>query len=299
MKKNKKEIHYGEEGVSIPDLLKKIDREDEKQREQARIKQVALEKDLVIAFKREEELKETIATAREIAEKMQDDYLGLEAKIGKEKLAEIEKESLRKKDVLAGKASIRDFVREGKREDQIANEAIEKTAAELEQGLNAIHEKGKEILELKDTLGECRNRIRGLIIQPLRFRQESLKTLKEYTEEQIGGYSAEMEIYRTEWDRVKTKLQLIKKGVSLSSGYTWEAMSPIDAQRIIFSPIIPLDCIAQLKSELEKYRDADRVVVSYSWRSHEINVRPYYKPLPEKEKTIETESAVIHKVRMK
>lgn len=274
-KKEKTELRYGMTGMSLPTILERVNQEFLKKKAELEKIEALTKKELTTAIEKEEEITGLINEATQIKEKMEDEYLSLEKKVASEKRKLAEKDVILEADVRSGKASLKDFMTKGKRDSEILNETIEKTAAELERGMEAIHNKAIEILELQLSLGNVRNTARGLILRGGHSMIELLTTLKDFTEEQTGAFQVDMHNFRSEAKETMSKLTLIKSRVSQSPGHSWEARSPEEAKKIIFDPIIPLDLVPQLKAGLEQYKDAEKVTIRYFWKSKEVDLTPF------------------------
>lgn len=258
-----------------------------------------LQKDQNERLDNEKELESTIINhlknLRSVASKLENDYPEIQARITKEKKARIEKESVRELDVINKKVSLKEFASKGKSEKEISEQVIEETEKELQRTLAIIRKQNLEIFKVERSLSVCQANIRSLMLAPIRILRKSIKDNSDILEQEYGLFLDDSYGQREDIQLIDVKLHLATKGTCLSSGYAWEAMPVEDAKRIIFSPIIPEDVIPELLKELAKCGNAIAVTVSYGWRGREVAVRPHYKPLAEKEKIVETKSAILHR----
>jgi len=278
---------------TIPDLLKRVNEEYLKRQAEALQQQKVSNAKLLEAVQEEGRLTREIDKEEKIVKKLQSDFLDLEIKFKKEAIQKAEGDFLREKDLRSGKVKLADFLLRGKKDKDIAEEVAERTAEELEAGLKGIKAKNFEILKLDKLRAEQRNLIRGLIVQPGQFMLTLFKELKEFTEQEIGSFIGDMEGYRTELQEIERQIILIEKGIGLTSGYRWDSLTPKEALEIQFSPLLPIECVPKLKVELEKCKDADRVVVNYFWRSKDVDVTPFFN---DPKRRIVTTSKIARKV---
>ena len=247
--------------LTIPSLLARVDEELEKQLAERKRLEAENQESLNAAIQKERGLVDEIGKAKNIAKKMIAEFRGIEIEAVKEKRKEAEGTALREADVRSGKAKLEDFHKKGKWDKAISDETRKESTAELEQTLKVIREKNLEILMLEDSLGECRNTIRGLSMRPGRFMLEFLKTIREFTEDEMGAFLAEMEGYRFSWNQVKEKI-LLTQGKTMSGRHVWSGLTMDEARDLQFSPLLPTECIEKLKSELDTYEGADGIALT-------------------------------------
>jgi len=271
MSKNKKGIQDNTVIKTMPDLLARVDEELEKQLAARRKREAENRESLSAAIQKERGIVGRIGEAKNIVKKMIAEFHTIEAKAIAEKRSEAEGTAIREADVRAGKASLKDFHSKGKWDSAISDETRKKSVAELEGSLRIIREKNLEILMLEDSLGECRNTIRALSIQPGRFMLEFLKTIREFTEDELGAFMTELEGYRTEWDQVKQAI-LLTQGKSMSGRYVWDSLSMDEARSLQFSPLLPISCVEKLKSELETYEGSEGISITLFTRIKDIEI---------------------------
>ena len=269
--KNKKGIQDDTVIKTIPDLLARVDEELEKRLAERRKREAENRESLNAAIQKERGIVDEIGKAKKIVEKLSAEYLEIELKTITEKRKEAEGTAIREADVKAGKASLRDFREKGKWDSAIVSETRKKSVAELEQTLKVIREKNLEVLMLEDSLGECRNRIRGLAIQPGRFMLDFLKGLREFTEDEVGAFMGELDSYRTGWDQTKQDI-LLTQGKSMSGRFTWDNLTMAQARALQFNPALPLSCVEKLKSLLEEFEGSENISIAYYVNLKDIDV---------------------------
>lgn len=257
---------------SVFDLVKRIDAEYEKKKKEAEALQKKYRMDLKAAVQEEKELIAKIDKEKKIAQKMQQDYLELETEKEREKKGQVEKGILREADVRSGKVSLREFNLKGKMDKQISDEILERTTKEMEQSLKIVRAKNLEILKLEKSLCETQNRIRGLILAPARILQRAFKDSAEIADLQIGELLADVYGSRDALKQAEHKL-LLTEGKSLTPGFSWDRLNMDEARAIIFSPILPLELVPKLKGELEKFKDAEKLHISFYLKSNDIVIR--------------------------
>lgn len=186
----------------------------------------------------------------------------------------IEINSIREKDVLEGRVSLAEFTKKGKTEKQIYDEMVKQTIKEMGKSLQAIRSKRLSILVLGKLLLECQTRIRYLIIEPGRILQKVLKDLAQFAEREIGLFLEEVHSSKTALEQVKNKL-LLTEGKSLTPGYMWNQLTVEEASRVQFDPILPRDLVPKLKVELERFKDAETVNISFWLKSWTVEVTSF------------------------
>lgn len=256
---------------TMPDLLARVEEEYQKQKKQAISKQAELKEILASALEKEAELVKKIGAARKITIDMEKEFHSLEVKVEKEKRSKIEKDSIRQKDVTAGRVSLKEYQKVGVSEEAISARVVAETMAHLANSLEACRAKRLEVLQLEEKLGECRNTIRGAVIQPGQFMLDTLKSLRDFTDRQLGSFLGEMESLRSEWNQIKHKL-LLTQGKSVTPGYRWDRLTPEEALAIQFDPILPIECVKKLKFQLGQYEDAKTVNVAFWLRDKSVEV---------------------------
>jgi len=226
---------------------------------------------LTVEIQKEQKLEKKLKESRSIAEKMELEYSQIEARIEGEKRAQIEVNSIREQDVKSGKSTLAEFLKKGKTEKQIYDESAKETMKDLEAGLKAARAKRLEILNFEKELLETQTKIRYLIIEPGRILQRVLKDLGQFAEREIGFFLEEVHSSKTALKRVENRLNLTE-GKSLGPGYSWTRLSIEQAYGLQFDPILPLECIAALKSKLEPCKDSDVINVTFFLRTKGIDV---------------------------
>jgi len=271
MSKNKKGIQDNTVIKTMPDLLARVDEELEKQLAARRKREAGNRESLNAAAQKERDILEKIGKAREIANKLIAEFQQLERTAEKEARERMTKDVIREQDVTSGKVKLKEFQKKGITEKKISEQVIAQSTNELSRSLKVIREKNLEILQLEDSLGECRNTIRGLSVQPGRFMLDFLKNIREFAEDETGAFMAELDGYRTEWDQVKQAI-LLTQGKSMSGRYVWDSLSMDEARALQFSPLLPLSCVEKLKSELEKYEGSDGISLTLYVRLGDVEI---------------------------
>jgi len=215
---------------SIPDLVKRINVEWKRKEKEAEAEKKRLEEELKAAVQEEAKIKKELDKARKIAQKMEEDYSEAEAKIEREERERIEKEAIKEEDVRAGKASLKDFIREGKSEKQITEEVVKQSMKELVGGLQAIRAKNLEILELE--------------------------------KKELGLFHSEVYQAKTQLQKVDHRLNFTR-GKALTPGYKWEKCSPAEARKIAFDPILPQELVPDLLKQLKQHEGQENVLVEF------------------------------------
>ncbi|MCK4431281.1 MAG: hypothetical protein KAW19_08245 [Candidatus Aminicenantes bacterium] len=262
------------EGIEIqtmPDLVKHIIDHWKSEQIKALKEEEAQKEKLTVEIRKEQGLEKRLKESRSIAEKMEREFLEIEAKTEEEKRKQVEQSSVKEEDVKSGKITLAEFLKVGKTKSQIYDESIKRTMKDLEQGLKAIRSKNKETLELEKELLETQTRIRYLIIEPGRILQRVLKDLGQFAEREIGFFLEEVHSSKTELKQVENRLNLTE-GRSLGPGYSWSRLTPREASQIQFDPILPFECIEALKSKLALYKDSEMVNVTFFLRTKGIDI---------------------------
>lgn len=256
---------------TVPDLMKRITGQWDKKRKEAESLQAEQKKNL----KNEIELESTIQTqlknVRSVVSRLEKEYPGLEAKIEKEKRAQIEKDSLREKDVISKKISLREFASVGKSEEAISKQMIKESTEELEMSLKIIRKKNLEVLKLEKSLCECQNMIRNLILRPAQILQRVLKDCGDITDREISYFLQDNYGNREDIEQVKNKL-FLTEGKSISGRYVWDRLSMAQAKALQFSPILPLSCVGKLKSLLAEYEGSENISITLYVRLKDIEI---------------------------
>jgi len=263
----------GIEIQTVPELVKHIIDHWEKEKKESLAAETEQRKKLTIEIQKEQSLEKKLKESRSIAKKMELEYMQLEARIEGEKKSMIEIRSLKEEDVKSGKITLSEFYKMGKTKDQVYAETVKETMKELEQGLKAARAKRLEILNFEKELLETQTKIRYLIIEPGRILQRSLKDLAQFAEREIGHFLEEVHSSKHQLEQVKGQL-LLTEGKSLGPGYSWSRLTIEQAKRLQFSPLLPLECIAALKSKLQSYKNGDIVNVTFFLRTKGIDVTP-------------------------
>jgi len=256
---------------TIPDLTKRILDNWRQKEKEALAQQKEQEEKLMAAVQEEGKITSKLETARSIVEKMELEYIQIEAKIEGEKKAQIEVNSIREQDVKSGKVTLAEFLKKGKTEQAIYNEAVKETMKDLEAGLKAARAKRLEILNFEKELLETQTNIRYLIIEPGRILQRVLKELSGFAEVEIGIFLQEIHSSKYQLEQARGKL-LLTEGKSLGPGYTWTRLTVKQAYGLQFDPILPLECIAELKSRLESHKDSEMVNVTFFLRTKGVDI---------------------------
>jgi len=264
-------MNEGVEILTMPQLVKHIIDHWKEEQIKALAAETEQREKLTVEIQEEQNLIAKLKKARLIATQMEADFLEIEARIEGEKRAMIETSSTREQDVLSGKVTLSEFTKRGLSEKKIYEKAVEQTMIELEQGLKAARSKRLSILELEKELLETQTKIRYLIIEPGRALQRSLKNLAEFAEREIGLFLEEVHTSKAALEEVKSKI-LLTEGKSLGPGHSWSRLTVEQAYALQFDPIIPLECIAALKSKLESFKNSETVNVTYFLRTKTIDV---------------------------
>lgn len=274
---------------TVPDLIRRINEGYEQKKKEALLLQEEAKKKLGIAIQEEKELTEKLKTAQEIAAKMELEYSKIEARIEGEKRAQIEVNSIREKDVLEGRITLAEFTKKGKSEKTIYDEVVKETIAELELSLRAIRAKRIEILEIERSLYGCQNRIKNLILQPALILQRIHKDMLEVSDVEIGGFLADVYGSREALKQIE-HLIFLTQGKSLTPGYRWDRLTPKEALKIQYDPILPIELVPKLKTELAKLKDAEFVSVVFYLKAKDIDVNPTFtkKDLSRGDKVVKT-----------
>ncbi|TET10423.1 hypothetical protein E3J84_04070 [Candidatus Aerophobetes bacterium] len=255
--------------VSI--LLKRINEEYEKRQKEVEIQDRANAEKLIVAEKEERRLIAEISEAKGIVGKMIADFGKIEADVEIAESKKIEENVVREADVKSGKVSLGEFREKGKYDAKIAEESLARSVQELEISLGVVRSKNLEILRLQDKLGTCRNVLRGLHIQPGIITRDLFKTLYEFSDDQVAGFSNELESLRTEWNQTKQDI-LLAQGKSLAGRHVWTSLNMAEARARQFSPLLPISCIEKLKSELAKYEGSDGISITLYVNQKDIEI---------------------------
>lgn len=247
-------------GIGV--LIKRVTAEYQRLESEALAQEKAERKKIEELCQKEKRLEGELAGAREIAKKMMDEYSELEAKIETDKRRQIEESAIKEKDVKAGHVSLRDFFSRGKREEQITKETIEATQRDLESILKTVREKNLEVLNLERDLYQTQIDIRFLAIYPSRIMSEKLKALRQFLDQQTSFFLEYMPQCQSALEQANHQI-LLTQGKSLSPGFSWEARTVKEARKIIFSPIIPLELVQELKEKLASMEEDKMVTVNY------------------------------------
>jgi len=246
---------------SVPDLIKRIsqewkrkEKEAEAEKKEAEAEKKRLEEELKAAVQEEAKIKKELDKARKIVKKMEEDYSEAEAKIEREEKERIEIEAIKEEDVRAGKASLKDFIREGKSEKQITEEVVKQSMKELVGGLQAIRAKNLEILELEKK--------RQLLLRPGRILQEQLKKLKEFCDDELGLFHSEVYQAKTQLQKVDHRLNFTR-GKAITPGYKWERMTVAEARKVSFDPVLPQELVPDLLKQLKQHEGKETVTVEF------------------------------------
>ena len=247
---------------TVPDLMKRITERWDEKRKEAESLQAEQKEKLKNEIKLESTIQAQLKNVRSVALRLEKEYPQLEAKIEREKRAQIEKDSLREKDVLSKRITLREFAKVGKSEEAISAQVIKESTEELELSLKVIRKKNLEVLKLEKSLCECQNKIRGLILRPAQILQQVLKDCGEITDQEIGYFLQDNYGAREDIQQVEHKLH-ITDGKSMSGRYIWDSLTMEEAKALQFSPLLPLSCVEKLKSELAKYEGSDGISITY------------------------------------
>lgn len=275
--------------LTVPDLTRRINEGYEQKKKEALLLQEEQKERLGIAIQEEKDLIKKLKTAKGITAKMEQDYSSIEVKLEAEIKAQIEINSIREKDVLSGKVTLREFTQKGTSEKQITEKTIKESTGELERSLKAIRTKRIEILEIERSLYSCQNRIKNLILQPALILQKIHKDMLEVSDTEIGEFLAD--VYGSREALKQTEhLIFLTQGKSLSPGYRWDRLTPKEALKVQYDPILPFELVSKLKTELAKLKDAEFVSVVFWLKAKDIDVNPTFKKseLSRGEKIIKT-----------
>jgi len=250
------------EGIEIRDimdLVKKADinwREMRKKREQ---EEKAMKERLAAAVEKEAALQKQLSAARAIAEGMEKEYLELEKKIETETKQAIESRELTEKDVKEGRVSITEFYSKGKKKGDILAMTIEQTLKELEQVLETIRAKNKEILELELEIYKQHQIVFSCSLYPGRVLEKAHRDQADFI---LRETSILFNDQIQSDSRVKQKEHELNctEGRGLSAGYTWGPLTWEQAHSVIFDPIFPKKFIPELEEELQKLKGTDQQI---------------------------------------
>jgi len=249
--------------LTIEDLTKRVVNEWEKKRKEAQEEEGRLKKQLEVAVKEEKEITGKLSKAKKVVSQMEQEYLKIESKLETEKRKQIESSSIKEEDVKSGKVKLKDFLKAGKTNKQIAEETVKRVTEELSQALKVIRAKNLEIMTMEKELAEVQIKIRQLIIAPGKILQQKLKELKEFTDSEMGLFLADIHSSRTQLESIKNKLNLTQ-GKALTPGYRWPRCSPEAARAIQFDPILPKELVSSLLEQLEANKDKETVCVNFT-----------------------------------
>jgi len=227
---------------------------------------------LTVEIRKEQDLEKKLKEARSIAEKMETEYSQIEAKIEAEKRAQIEINSIREKDVLEGRVTLAEFTKKGISEKAIYEKATKETVEEMKHSMVAIRSKNKEILELENQLLKIRVTIRFALLEPAKLLQKSLRDLLEFSEHECSIFIDEIHGSKAELLQSESKLNLALKGQSLSPGHSWIRLTPKEASLVQFDPCLPVDLVQSLKTQMERFKDAETLNIVYYIRSRTVEV---------------------------
>lgn len=256
---------------NVPDLMKRITERWDEKRKEAESLQAEQKERLKNEIKLESTIQDHLKNVRSVVSYLEKDYPKLEAKVEKEKRAQIEKDSLREKDVLSKRITLREFASVGKSEEAISAQVIKESTEEIELSLKVIRKKNLEVLKLEKSLCECQNKIRNLILRPAQILQQVLKDCGEITDQEIGYFLQDNYGLREDIQQVEHKLQ-ITDGKSISGRFVFENRTMAEARALQFSPLMPLSCVEKLKSELEKYEGSENISITLFVRQRDIEI---------------------------
>jgi|GEM_PF-1529632 len=272
MTKKNKGINYDNEPLTVLDLLARLNQEYERRMKELKARQDMDKATRIATIQKEKEITNLIAKEKKIIEKMQQDFSDFEIDTEAKAREEASKGVLREADVRTGKISLKDFILKGKKNSEIQAEVVEKVTEELELATKAIRAKNLEILKLQKELYQHKQGIRNQLNQPGFQFLEMLKGMEGYGNEQMNLFAEYMPSYHFEIKETERKLFLCE-GKSIGGGQNWEKRTVKEAKKIVFDPILPVDLIPKLRSQLSGLDDDDIVSVSFLFRGHDIDVR--------------------------
>ena len=255
-------------------LIKRVQERLDEELSRRRVEEKNTASELLKLAAKEKQLIVDIAKSQEKIAEKEAEFILLQKGILAKNKAEIEGQSIKSKDVLSGKKTMRDFLRLGKQERQIHIESIEQTQSEMAEISGIIRAENRRIMSLELRLLVTQNTVRGLASRPAQGLSITLKALTKYLDGMIAPLQTTSEIQ----GRIRTKkesISLADGGGSLSRGHAWSDLSVEEMGRLRFSPVISEDHILALNAEVEKFKDADpdaRFELSYYWKTGEFQI---------------------------
>lgn len=257
-----------EESLPVKDLLTRVqERHDEKLKEAEKLKEEARQK-IAEAMKEEERLKQKIKVSRTQIEKIELEYDTLFEKEVQRSLEEIEKQSVSKKNVKSGVASLSQFQAQGREDTEIKEIAQNQAMEEMEKISDIIREMKKQILKDEFDMCDIRLRIYSLSTRPATIMQETYKSCLDWLQYEFDMIQKDgsQEIYLKR--RKKHELNLATSGISVDGGFVWRGLIVKQARKIIHDPILPKEHIPLL---LEQLNNVENESAKVTITLHSIN----------------------------
>lgn len=257
--------------LTAPDLNRHILELWEEKKKESLILQEESEKELRAAIEKESDLQAPLKEARKIIKQMEEDYKKLEQKSEQKIRERVEKSSLREKDVLSGKVTLREFNSKGISEKKITEKIFSESIAELEGSLSTVRKKNIEILRLEQQLYKVQTLIRNLILRPAKILRQVFKDCCEIADIEIGSFLSELQSANTALALTDHKI-LLTQGKSLSPGYRWDHLTYEQALSVQFDPILDMSCVQELKTQLKDFKDFENISVVFYLKSKSVEV---------------------------
>jgi len=242
--------HKIKENPSVKDLLARVQEQHEKKSKEAEKIRDEVRRGIIEAMEAEEKLKQKIKVERTQAESMVLEYDKLYEKESARILEETEKQSISKKDVQDGKASLSQFQLEGKQDEEIAETARTQAMEEMEKASDAIRDLKKRILENELKLCDIRLKIYSLSTQPARIMMETYKSNLDWLQYEFGLILKDGSKEQYQKKQKKHELSLAETGVSVDGGQAWRNITAKKARGLIHNPIMRKELIPILLEQL-------------------------------------------------
>lgn len=272
MTKKIKGIDYANEPQTMPSLLKMLNEELEKRKEELTAREKAEKASLDALFKEEKRLIALLKKEQDISDKMQADYLDLEKDVEAEIKKKVEKGALRAKDVKSGKISLRQFNNMGQTEKQLSDEIVKQVTEKLKETLEATRAKGLEVMKIEKEKYEVQDKISLMMLRPGVNFLQTLKGIEQYGEAQLVIFQEYLPRQDVQIKEIQQELWLTENK-TLGGGHTWETMTVKEAKKIIHDPCLPADLVGKLLSLLAELKEDKQVAVSYLFKEHDLSVR--------------------------
>jgi len=244
---------------SVGDLIQKANKLWEKRtlkiKEQMAVEKEKLEK----AQAQESTLLAKISKGKKLIGKLQRDYFKLEAKIQKEKTSAVMNRELKVEDVKSGRASVSEFYRRGKNQQELSGMAIDEFLNEIDGVLDMIRAESKSIIELEYEKAKLRNVIANLSYYPAKGLSQAHSEQIKYINFNMNILYEDVMIGNSQLKQKEAEIHLMD-GKSLGSGYAWNRIAFEEAKNIKFSAIMPKNLIADLMKQLLPYEGTESLL---------------------------------------